>query len=84
MSDPETTPIDLNAPKYANRKFRMTMFGLIAILAVFVICVVATFANPTNAAPLFPLAIAVITAIGTVISVYSGSQAAVDWKAVRG
>jgi hypothetical protein len=79
----EPAPIDLNAPKYANRKYRMTMLGVFSVLGVFLICGVALFANPTNAAPLIPLATVVISAIGALVAVYSGTQAAVDWKASK-
>lgn len=61
----------------------MTMFGLIGVLAVFATTGIAQFINPTIAAPLFGLATVVITAIGALVSVYSGSQAAVDWKSLH-
>lgn len=63
-----------------NKKFTMTVLGLILIMVIFASCLVLLFFVPTLAASVVPFAQVVVTAISGMVAVYAGAQAAVDWK----
>lgn len=63
-----------------SKKFRMTVMGLLAVLFVFMNTAIAYMLNPAALAPLLSFAQATVVGIGGMVAVYSGAQAAVDWR----
>lgn len=63
-----------------SKKYTMTIIGLILIVAIFASCQVLLFFKPTLAGAMVPFAQIVVAAISGLVGVYTGAQAAVDWK----
>lgn len=64
----------------SQKKFTMTIVGLILIMIVFLSCAFFLYFQATLAAQMIPFAQIVVTTISGLTAVYTGAQAAVDWK----
>lgn len=74
----------LGTPGSASKKFRMTVIGLLAILLVCFASFIVSALKPEIAGSVMTAVAVAIPSIATMISVYSGSQASVDYKIASG
>lgn len=58
----------------------MSLIGLSSVMSVFVLSLIAVMYKPEVATSVASLAQMVVLAVGGLVSIYAGSQAAVDWK----
>lgn len=70
----------MTADKLYSQKYRMTMFGLGAVMLVFLSVSAAVILKPSVSATLVGFAQTVVASFGAMIAVFAASQAAVDFK----
>lgn len=82
MADESTVALAtaLAAKGRDSKKYRMTVAGLVGVLFLFLVSAGVVFFKPDTASFLLPLAQVAIPSVGGLVAVYSGAQAAVDWK----
>ena len=70
-----------NKPKGDSKKFKMTETALYMVCAIVFLSFASALFRPELASTnLITVVQAAITAIGSIVAVYSGAQASVDWR----
>lgn len=70
----------LSTPAGESKKFKMVQRGMIYVVATYALSVIAMIFKPQLAVNISGPLTVVIAALGGLVSVYTGSQAAVDWR----